>query len=57
MTERCEHSAPNYSGRCEKCGVRLEAPSRQLRDYAERIGGEIVSMTKTFLTPSNPDQP
>jgi hypothetical protein len=43
-----EHSAPDYYGRCEGCGMRLESPSRWMRDEAARIGGTIVSMTKTY---------
>lgn len=48
----CEHSSPDYYGRCAHCGQRLEAPSQWMQDEAKRIGGQVVSFTKTFIIPT-----
>ena len=47
-TDECMHSLPDYHGRCELCGVRLQSPSQWMIDEAARTGGKIVSMTKTY---------
>jgi hypothetical protein len=39
-----QHTAPDYYGR-------IEAPSRALRDYAQRTGAQIHTFTVTLRLP------
>lgn len=42
------HTMTDKYGNCLRCGERVETPSQALREHAERNGGTIVTMSKTF---------
>lgn len=46
--ERVGHTEPDAKGRCYRCSERVESPSRSFREHAERVGGSIVSMRKSY---------